>query len=237
MFAPAILRLVDSDVVGREPGLRERKKERTRQLIADTARRLFSKRGFDQVTVAEIARDAEVSEKTVFNYFPTKEDLFYSRLESFEEELLAAIRGRGAGESIPAAFIGFLLAQRGVFAIKSRDGDDEATRQLRAITRVITESPALLARERQVFARYTDSLAALIADETGAAPDAVEPWVVANTLLGVHRALIDYVRRRTLAGANADEIAGEVRAEAERARSLLESGLEDYGITGPAGAG
>jgi AcrR family transcriptional regulator len=230
MFAAAILDSMTPELDSGEPGLRQRKKQRTRQLIADTARRLFGERGFDRVTVAEIAREADVSEKTVFNYFPTKEDLFYSRLESFEEELLEAIRGRKAGESIPGAFIGFLLVQRGVFAISSRGGDEEATRQLRAITRVIVESPALLARERQVFARYTESLAALIADETGAGADAVEPWVVANALLGVHRALIDYVRRRTLAGAGASEIARQLRAEAKRARALLERGLADYGV-------
>src|SRR5215213_9281362 len=94
------------------PGLRERKKQQTRQAIADTARRLFSERGFDAVTVAEIARAADVAEKTVFNYFPTKEDLFYSRLEAFEEELLAAIRGRPGGESAIAAFRDFLMARR-----------------------------------------------------------------------------------------------------------------------------
>jgi AcrR family transcriptional regulator len=75
-----------------ELGLRERKKQRTRELIAETARRLFGERGFDRVTVAEVARAAEVSEQTVFNYFPTKEDLVYFRLESFEEELLRTVR-------------------------------------------------------------------------------------------------------------------------------------------------
>src|SRR5207248_8272205 len=87
-----------------EPGLRERKKQRTRELIAETARRLFSERGFDRVTIAEVAREAEVSEQTVFNYFPTKEDLVYWRLEGFEDELLTAIRQRAEGESILRAF-------------------------------------------------------------------------------------------------------------------------------------
>jgi AcrR family transcriptional regulator len=70
-------------------GLRERKKEQTRRLIAETARQLFSERGFEHVTIAEIAEAAEVAVQTVFNYFPTKEDLVYWRLASFEGELLA----------------------------------------------------------------------------------------------------------------------------------------------------
>jgi AcrR family transcriptional regulator len=210
--------------------LRERKKEQTRQLIADTARRLFAERGFDAVTVAEVAREADVSEKTVFNYFPTKEELFYSRLEAFEEELLQAVRERAPGSSILAAVRGFLLAERGVLALRSDGSDEEATEQLRTVTRVITESPALLARERQVFARYEQALAALIATETGARPGAIEPPVAANALVGVHRALIGYVRERALAGAAASQVGREVRARARRAFDLLEEGLGDYGV-------
>src|SRR6266508_181984 len=132
-------------------GLRERKKQRTRELIAETARRLFAERGFDRVTVAEVARAAEVSQQTVFNYFPTKEDLVYWRLQSFEDELLATIREREPGESALAAFGRFLLAQRALLGKQ----DPQVREQLAALTRMIADSPALQAREPQIFAGYT----------------------------------------------------------------------------------
>jgi AcrR family transcriptional regulator len=213
-----------------QPGLRERKKQQTRQLIADTARRLFAERGFDRVTVAEVAREADVAEKTVFNYFPTKEDLFYSRLEAFEDELLEAIRAREPGETVLDAFRDFLLQRRGIFDLAARGEDDEATRQLQTVTRVITDSPALLARERQVFDRYAEALAGLIAEETGSAPADVEPRAIANALLGVHRALIDYSRHRALAGAPASRVGRELRVEARRAFAQLEQGLGRYAV-------
>jgi AcrR family transcriptional regulator len=210
-----------------QPGLRELKKQRTREEIAAAARRLFEKRGFEGVTVAQIAREAGVAEKTVFNYFPTKEDLFYSRLEAFEDELLTAIREREPGTSVLEAFRGFLLRQQGVFDLSE---DEAATRRLRSITRVIANSPALLARERLVFERYTDSLARLIAEETSADPQDVEPRAAANALIGLHRALIDHVRERVHAGAPSAEIGAEIRAQAERAFALLAAGLGDYAV-------
>src|ERR671937_1221355 len=102
------------------PGLRERKKQQTRLLSAEAARRRFAERGFEAVTVAEVARASDVSEATVFNYFPTKEDLFYSGLEAFEEELLSAIRERQPRESILAAFGRFVLTPRGLLAAKHK---------------------------------------------------------------------------------------------------------------------
>src|SRR4029078_353465 len=83
-------------------GLRESKKLRTRQEIADGAMQLFAKRGFDRVTVAEVAAAAEVSEKTVYNYFPTKEDLFFDEVPARAAAFAAAIRGRVAGEGARA---------------------------------------------------------------------------------------------------------------------------------------
>jgi AcrR family transcriptional regulator len=212
--------------MSREPGLRERKKERTRQLIAETARRLFGERGFEDVTVAEVAGAADVSEATVFNYFPTKEDLFYSGLEAFEEELLSTIREREGSESVLAAFGRFILEPRGLLASR----DPETPERLAAIVRTIVESPALLAREQRILARYTDSLAAVIGAETGARPDAIEPRVAANALIGVHRALLEYTRRQILAGTRNPLLSRRVRAEAKQALALLERGLGAYGI-------
>src|SRR5260370_10636313 len=84
-------------------GLRELKKEQTRRLIADTAWRLFTERGFDQVSVAEVAREAQVAEATVFNYFPAKEDLFYWRLGAFWTQATHAGRAPPAGRPRPGA--------------------------------------------------------------------------------------------------------------------------------------
>jgi AcrR family transcriptional regulator len=210
----------------RQPGLRERKKEHTRQQIANTARRLFAERGFDAVTVVDVARAANVAPATVFNYFPTKEDLFYSGLEAFEAELLTAIRERAPGESVLAAFGRFVLQERGLLSAK----EPEAVERLAAIVRVVSDSPALLAREQQILADYTASLAGLLAEETNVRPGSVAPWVVANALIGVHRALIEYSRSEVLAGTRNPALVRRVRAQGRTALAALERGLGDYGV-------
>ena len=211
--------------MSQELGLRERKKQRTRELIAATARDLFVERGFEAVPVAEIARAAEVSEATVFNYFPTKEDLLYSRLEAFEEELLLAVRERRTGESILAAFGRFISVPRGLLASE----DPDVVEQLAAIVRVIAESPSLVAREQQIYAKYTASLAAVLAEETGAPADDVRPWIIADTLIGVHQAIVDYTRRQILAGTRNPELLRRVHRQTRQALDLLAVGLGDYG--------
>jgi AcrR family transcriptional regulator len=205
-------------------GLRERKKEQTRRHIAETARRLFADRGFEQVTIAEIAGEADVAVQTVFNYFPTKEDLVYWRLSSFEDELLGAVRERAAGTSALEAFEGFLLSQQGLLG----QHDPAAREELVSFTRMISDSPALRARERQVLAGYTDALAALLAEETGAKPGDLVPRVAAAAMIGVHRALIDYTRARILAGDLGPGLTRDIRNEAHRAFALLAGELGDY---------
>jgi AcrR family transcriptional regulator len=213
--------------MGTGPGLRERKKRQTRELIAATARRLFTERGFDAVTVAEVARAADVSEGTVFNYFPTKEDLFYSGMEAFEAELVDAVRRRPAGASVPRAFRDFVLDGAGTLA------DEDRAEVIAKSARLIGASRALQAREREVAAESTDALAALLAEEAGAPPDDVEAWAVANALMGVQRALVAHVRAQVLGGRRGPALAAAARAQAERAFDRLEAGLGGYGTREP----
>jgi AcrR family transcriptional regulator len=208
-----------------ETGLRERKKQQTRQLLTDTARRLFAERGFENVSVSEIARVADVSEATVFNYFPTKEDLVYSGLERFESDLLGAVRDRPVGETVIDAFGRFILEPRGLFQAP----DERAARELLAVGRMIAASPALLAREEQIFARYTRVLARLIADEVRAPEDDLRPYVIANALMGVHRALIDYVREQLKSDPlDRERLSRGLRRRGQAALELLRRGIGDY---------
>ena len=219
-------------------GLRELKKEQTRTLIADIAWRLFADRGFDAVRVAEIAREARVSEATVFNYFPRKEDLLYSRLDDFGERLLAAVDSRPPGASVLDAVRTFLTGATGLLA-QVAAGDDEALVRLRIVHRMIADSPTLRAREQQAITDATTALAALLAAEPDdtAGTDEVTAYVAANALMGVHRALIDLVRRRVLADEASDQLADDVRAQGTRAFALLAHGLADHGVRPRAGNG
>jgi AcrR family transcriptional regulator len=203
-------------------GLRERKKLQTRQLIFEAAQRLFAQRGFDRVSVAEIARAANVSEVTVFNYFPTKEDLFYAGMHFFEEELLESVRSRPKGETALKAF------QRRLLDGAERLEEGEAAETILEAGRIVSASPTLVAREREIVDRYTTRLAELLAEETGADPIDVEPLSAAAALMGTHRALVGHVRRLVHAGRRGVRLADEYRMQAGRAFVRLERGLGGY---------
>ena len=93
---------------------------------------------------------------------------------------------------------------------------------------MIVDSPALRAREGQIFSGYTDALAALLAEETGARADDIRPRVAAHAMIGVHRALIDYSRGRIVDGDLGPRLTRDIRAQARRAFALLESDLGEY---------
>ena len=184
---------------------------------------LFAERGFDAVTVAEIARAADVSEGTVFNYFPAKEDLFYAGMSTFETELLDAVRGRAPGEPVVAAFRDHVLeGAKGL-------GDPARAELIARAARLIAASPTLQRREREIAERTTDALAAILAEQTGARPDEVEPIVVAGALMAVQRALRAHVHASVLRGVHGSALRADVRAQAGRAFTRLEAGLGDYG--------
>jgi AcrR family transcriptional regulator len=203
-----------------EPGLRERKKQQTRQLILDAATRLFVERGFDGVTVTEIARAADLSEMTVFNYFPTKEDLVFGRMEFFEEQLIAAVQQRALGESAVAAFGRTVLADI--------EQLDTRTEMIAKAAMLIRSSIALQAREREITARYTARLAGVFTAETESADDDIEAWTAASALMAVHRGLLEHVRNEVLAGRRGAQLSEDAIAQARRALARLESGLADY---------
>lgn len=208
-------------------GLRERKKRQTRALIAAAAQRLFSERGFDAVTVAEVARAADVSEGTVYNYFPTKEDLFYAGMEAFEAELVDAVRQRPVGEPVLDAFRRFVVDRLGRLA------DSEVPEVVATAARLVGASRALQAREREIVAHFTDALAAMIAQEAKTPAGEVEAGAAAAALMGVQRALVGYVRAQVLDGGHGPELAAAARAQAERAFTRLEAGLGDYAPKAP----
>jgi AcrR family transcriptional regulator len=205
-------------------GLRARQKAQARELIAGAAWRLFAERGFDAVTVADVAREAQVSPATVFNYFGTKEDLLFFRLEAFGARLIEAIRGRGPETSVVAAYRRFGEGAGGLLAAVET-GDDAALDRLRTLNRMVAASAALQARERLAYARMEDGLAELLAAEAGAPADDFEARFTANALIGVQRALVTYVRRRILADERPTELATDVRRLAKRAFQLLEHGM------------
>jgi AcrR family transcriptional regulator len=208
-----------------EVGLREYKKQKTRQLIADAAARLFAERGFDGVAVIEVARAAEVAEATVYNYFPTKEDLVYQHMEAYQDDLIEAVASRPAGVSILDAVAGFVLEPRGFLDVNFPDADDALVRA----ARIISASPSLLSREREEFTRCSDSLAELIKAEAGDSADDIGPHVIADALIGVHRALVELVRRRLVEGADRRRLAEEVRVQGRVSFDILAAGLGDVG--------
>lgn len=208
---------------GMEEGLRERKKRETRERIADMAMGLFMTRGFDNVTVAEVARAADVSVNTVFNYFRTKEDLFADRQEFVESLPVEVLRAREKGESAVRAFRRDFVA-----AVETRGWQYGMQEGADVFAKMVGESPSLLARMREIHQQREEALAEALADELDADADDLAPRLVAAQILTTTRLLSDYAVRRSLAGEPWETIAPDLRTQAEAAFGLLESGIGDY---------
>jgi AcrR family transcriptional regulator len=204
------------------PGARELRRQETRAKIVDAAAELFAERGFDAVSVMEIARRAGVVEKTVFNHFPVKEGLVFDADPPMRAALLDAVRRRPSGESVSAAAGSFVVSAMSLL------GSPEAVDGVARMARVIRGSRVLQVREREILGELTNSLADLIAEETGARPGQVEPWLAAHAVLGLYASLLELARDRVLAGVAGSELTAELLRQGRRGMSLLQFGLAGY---------
>ncbi|MEV6828717.1 TetR family transcriptional regulator [Amycolatopsis sp. NPDC051102] len=201
-------------------GLRERKKQATRLLISNVATGLFIERGFEEVTVAEIAEAAGVSKMTVFNYFPRKEDLFLDRHADRLEELTTVIRTRPAGVSACEAL---RRHQHGL--LSSGHPLSGAIAGGPGFWWVLTSSPALTARwyeqEREIAAAFAE----VLTEETG---EAFRSRMVAGLLTTAITTIFAHAMGRIVAGDEAEVVRREQAAVIDEAFDLVERGVGDF---------
>ncbi|OIK02376.1 TetR family transcriptional regulator [Streptomyces sp. MUSC 14] len=197
--------------------LRERKKRETRQRISDIATGLFAERGFDAVTVAEVARAAGVSAMTVFNYFPRKEDLFLDRIPQAAELFAGAVRDRAPDEPPLAALRRLVLR-----LLDERHPLSGVGERYPHFFRVVIASPALRSRAREGVEEVEQALAAALTE--AGAPD---PRLLAALTVAACRTVFLASVGRLLAGDPVAEVARSHRARLEAAFTALErTGLD-----------
>jgi AcrR family transcriptional regulator len=201
-------------------GLRERKKRQTREEIANVATVMFADRGFENVTIAEVAAAAGVAKMTVTNHFPLKEDLVFDRAEHLIHSLPEAIAARPDGEPVLAA------ARR--HHAEHLAANDPTIGHLGAhFSRMVEASPALVARERQLHDQREQALADVLVAQAAPAEE-LTARLVAAQIAGAYRVLYFTGRRLLLAGVEGPEIAETLAATAQRAFALLEADLSGF---------
>ncbi|MET7419645.1 helix-turn-helix domain-containing protein [Dactylosporangium sp. NPDC005555] len=198
-------------------GLRDLKKARTRRLIAETAARLFAERGYERVTVSEVARAAEVAEQTLYNYFPTKEHLVTDREQQVQDQLGDLIRSRPAGTTPAAAIRGFVLET--VSAI--RDMPPDLARGTLGYLAAI--SPAVHRLALDLMDRLATAVATAIAETSPVAPEIARLQGIA--LAGVFRIVIAESGSRTRDGQTPAEIVDALHPQIEHVLTELDRWL------------
>ena len=209
-----------------DEGLRERKKRITRQQISDVATTLFVVRGFDRVTVSEIARIVGVSEKTVFNYFPTKESLVFDRADEGIERMAAALREREPGESPTKAMLRALDEEP-----EELDAlPDEIHMFVPLFSEMVAATPSLHAAWLELHARLVEVATQALAEHAEVDPRDPEPMIAARAIVGLLE--VEYASRirHIEAGLRGRELRDAVNADLERAARMLDTGLWSFGL-------
>jgi AcrR family transcriptional regulator len=216
---------------GPAEGLRARKKRLMRQQLSDTATRMFVERGFDAVRVAEVAEACGVSEKTVFNYFPTKESLVLDRLEA----TMASLRTGLAEPAVPPVQAALRILDRELGAMTAwLTGQDDPAGAARAILRfgdLIRATPSLRAYQSDMMDQFVSVAAEILAARAGMRADDPEPQIAARALLGLWHVQAESLRKHL----DSDRVHELVTADVRRAARLIEKGLGSFAAGGSCG--
>jgi AcrR family transcriptional regulator len=221
--AAAWIRGIRDQQVQRRPGegLREHKKRLTRQQISDTATWMFAQHGFHAVRISDIAEAVGVSEKTVYNYFPTKESLVFDREEDVTAEILDALRSRDAGTSPVQAVVTWMRGD------VQRYGPvpAEAAWMLRAFDELVSSTPELVAAQRAMTSRIIAAVAQALGEELELDPRDPEPQIVAHALMGLWELRESSMSRHIEEGLSGPDLQRAVHEDIARAARVLETGL------------
>jgi AcrR family transcriptional regulator len=209
-------------------GLRERKKRLMRQQLSDTATRMFLDRGFDAVRVAEVAEACGVSEKTVFNYFPTKESLVLDRLEA----TMASLRTGLADASVSPVQAALAILDRELAGLTGwlagQDDPGQAAQAIRRFGDLIRVTPSLRAYQSDMMGRFVSVAAEILAARAGMSAGDPEPQIAARALLGLWHIQAESLRKHLDGSPVPGRIHELVSADVRRAARLIETGLRSF---------
>ena len=209
-------------------GLRERKKRLMRQQLSDIATRMFLDRGFDAVRVAEVAEACGVSEKTVFNYFPTKESLVLDRLEV----TMASLRTSLAEPAVPPvqAALRILDGELSDMTdwLAGQDDPAAAGAAIRRFGTLIRATPTLRAHQADMMDQFVAVAAGILAGRAGLSPDDPEPQIAATALLGLWRIQFQALSKYLDGTRTPAQVHQAVSAEVNRAAQFIDTGLRSF---------
>ena len=210
-------------------GLRERKKRRTRRDISDVATRLFFEHGFEAVTLAQIAEAAEVSVKTIFNHFGSKEDVYFDRADELRAALVEAVGARPPGTRVLESLRALLADNRAPFPGVGWGplSDPAGYEELRAFLATQDRSPALRARRLTLVEEIGGELTGVLAGELGRDPGDPSLLSLAATIVAALHLRDRTLRAAMAEGAPAAEVERRVRAVVEDVFGRLATAYAD----------